>query len=265
MTTTVARKEAWLAAVAADPKLGRLSLRAAMVLYRYFNSRSGKAWPSLELISGELAADRRHLRRALSALVAAGHLYREWGGRGRGKTNAYYMDIKEGEIRPPKAEFRGANLVPKGGRNSPPNLKKNRRTGGSLRSPPASARATTHPSFSVSTGQDGPQRAYESETRTSEKQQTGTTLPAGFVIDDGLLRDAQRIAGWDEDRARQEFEKFRDYHEERRTHYRLWDNGWRNWCRQGAKIDLRDTSHKPSTGLASVAKGLNDFVNREKR
>jgi DNA-binding MarR family transcriptional regulator len=93
MNDFVKRRMDWLAAIAADHKQRGLPLGVAVLLVaKYFNSDTGKAWPAIERLADDLNADRRNLRRAIERLVDSGYLRRHRNrNQGPGRTNTYQM------------------------------------------------------------------------------------------------------------------------------------------------------------------------------
>jgi hypothetical protein len=259
-------KTDWLAAVAADAKLGKLALRVAMTLASYFNNTSGRAWPSNGRLAEALGSDVRHVRRALNALIGGGHLERKRGG-GRGRTNSYWR-LNGGEVRPRNDETeRRANPVPKGERSSPPDYTKTKRRrnaryrslGGSSREPQASLRSRR-------TEGVAPRDERKAQQRRASRE-VGATRPKDLMLSPKMLEDAVSIAQWDDARAEQEFGKFCDFHDEHETRYRRWDIAWRNWCNKGAEIDARRDrgNNNRRSRLDSVMDGLRDWTESEKR
>ena len=89
MSDIVARRMRWLADIAADERQRGLPLAVAVLMVaKFFNSKTGKAWPGIDRLADDLNADRRHMRRVIDQLVEGGYLRRERrGDRGRGRTN----------------------------------------------------------------------------------------------------------------------------------------------------------------------------------
>ncbi len=60
----------WLQVVACDPHMrGLPTSTAALLALRYFNSKSGIAWPSQDRLARELRCNRSSVQRALDALA----------------------------------------------------------------------------------------------------------------------------------------------------------------------------------------------------
>lgn len=81
----------WIAAVARDGSLPASACRVAVAIAGYVNNaRGGIAWPTQERLAGDLKASVDTVRRAVNALVAAGHLTVEGGGR-KGQAMTYRL------------------------------------------------------------------------------------------------------------------------------------------------------------------------------
>jgi len=85
----------WLEDVENDSGVSHMQFRLAYVLAGYFNSDTGKAWPSQETLANRLGVTRRGIQKALAALAARGHLHIE-SAEGRTNTN-HYSPLKNGE------------------------------------------------------------------------------------------------------------------------------------------------------------------------
>jgi predicted transcriptional regulator len=76
-----------------DCRLTRLDLR----VYAYLSWRQGRnkcAWPSQARMAKDLSTKERSIIRAVKHLVELGHILKEQGGDGRGRTNRYQiMDV----------------------------------------------------------------------------------------------------------------------------------------------------------------------------
>lgn len=75
---------------------------------------------------------------------------------------------------------------------------------------------------------------------------------------------AKQVALWDEERARWEFEKCRDWFEEHGKTSKRWDITWRKWCRKGREIDERDATQASQTGVRSAATGIKRWLDRQR-
>ncbi|MDD7973200.1 helix-turn-helix domain-containing protein [Roseinatronobacter alkalisoli] len=107
----------WLDQIADDRDLPPVAVRVAIVLRRYFNSRSGVAWPSQARLVDVTGLSRSGLQNALRALVSHGHLLVEVQ-KGRGSTNQYrpaFFAIKahEGEHYSPENAHEREPFSPK--------------------------------------------------------------------------------------------------------------------------------------------------------
>ena len=78
----------WLDQVARDDTLPPSALRVAVILMRHLNRKSGLAWPSQGRLAEALGLTDRAVRKAIDALVKAGHLS-VTAGRGRSKSSVY--------------------------------------------------------------------------------------------------------------------------------------------------------------------------------
>jgi len=71
-----------------------VAYRAAIVLRRYFNAKSGTAWPSQQTLMVAMGMSRGGVQKALGKLVAHGHLAVEVN-KGRGATNHYRPIVRK--------------------------------------------------------------------------------------------------------------------------------------------------------------------------
>lgn len=81
----------WIAAIARNKALPASACRVAVAISGYFNNaRGGVAWPTQERLASDLSASVDTVRRAVNALVVAGHLVVEGGGR-KGQAMTYRL------------------------------------------------------------------------------------------------------------------------------------------------------------------------------
>ncbi len=230
MLGSFTRRLEWLERVALDPDCrGLPTAVAALLAARYFNSKTGRAWPATATLAERLTADRRSVQRAFDLLVAAGHLERELGG-GRRRTNSYWMRQKGGAAAALDAE-KGRRPRPEKAASTPRKERRPRRP--NLGNTPGTTRGRPAPP----------------QTSLPDKWELG---PAEFTV-------AQRLAGWDPERAREEFEHFRAYHRTKGAGSADWAASWEVWCRNGAKFD--QGSKRGSS--RSALRGLQRWVARQ--
>jgi hypothetical protein len=220
----------WLERVARDPDCRGLPTAVAVLLaVRYFNSTTGRAWPATATLAEALTADRRSIRRSIDTLVEAGHLERETGGGGR-KTNSYWMRWERERTRPERAgadtpsSAEGGSRRPGEGAYTP--RERGRRDPPILGNTPGNTRGRPAP--------------------------PATLLPQDWKQGAAELVTAQRIVGWDPERAKSEFEHFCSHHRAKGTRSRDWAASWEIWCRNGAKFDQgskRGSSRSALRGL----------------
>jgi hypothetical protein len=84
----------WLSQVARDDGLPPTAARLAIVLSSYVNRESGDAWPAVPTLARNLGVVENSVRKALRAMVAAGHLEIDAGG-GRAATHRYRPVLKD--------------------------------------------------------------------------------------------------------------------------------------------------------------------------
>jgi hypothetical protein len=250
-------KLVWLPKVACDPAMRGLPLAIAVLFAtRYFHPKTGKAWPSHATLAAELGATRRNVQLALDRLIAAGWIECETGGGGRGQRNRYRMGVaSDAERRKGVASDRkGRRSEPKKGVASDAREKGDGKKGGERRE---SARVAPSSFSSSSKRSERMERAFQN---AAAKRTEGETFPAGVLVPSSL-DEAERIAGWDRERAQAEFLKFSNYcREEGRQPT---PSAWRNWCRRGLEFDTRDAkSNRPTreVGLPSALRGLKTWL-----
>ena len=81
-------------AMICDPELSAIALRVAwLLLSRYLNAQSLVAWPSAEMLAGDLRSSVRNVRRAIEHLTKQRWFEIERRG-GRGHSNVYSANFK---------------------------------------------------------------------------------------------------------------------------------------------------------------------------
>jgi hypothetical protein len=269
MNDFVKRRMDWLVAIVADPTQNKLSLAVAVILVaRYFNSATDKAWPGTRRLAEELKTDRRNLHRALDRLIASGHLDRK-PARGRGNTDTYLMVLRR-KRRPDDAFYDGEEEekastevvkgVYRGRKRRPidaetleePRMNPRNDDGARERSldsgsrEEAGSRRSTRPS--KSTRPSLPSQRFRPVS-------SRTTFPPELKFGETHASEAARIAGWDRERAQKEFEGFRGWHLDHDTRQVEWDGAWQNWCRKEGHRRQRCTRRHPPTRAAKGLRG----------
>lgn len=90
-----ARVFRWLDQVNADRDLPASALKVAVRLSSAFNeAEGGMAWPSCKTIADDIGMSKGSVVDLAHRLQARGHLRVEWGERGRGRSNQYWMILK---------------------------------------------------------------------------------------------------------------------------------------------------------------------------
>ena len=231
MLGSFSRRLEWLERVARDPACRGLPTAVAVQLAaRYFNSKTGRAWPKVATLASALTANRRSVQRALDVLVEAGHLERELGG-GAGRTNSYWMRKKSGVGAAPVA------------------AEERRRRPEKAASAPGKGRRQRRPNKGNTSGSNAGKAARQAPL-----------LPDNWEAGAPEFASAQRLAGWDPERAREEFEHFCAHHRTKGTRSRDWPASWEIWARNGAKFDQRAAPR----GSSRVAlRGLERWVARQ--
>lgn len=81
---SITRRLEWLDQVLADPDVGPQSFQVAYVLVtRFLNAASGRAWPTIATLGREVNRSSRRAQEAVTELVTRGHLTHQRGGKGR--------------------------------------------------------------------------------------------------------------------------------------------------------------------------------------
>src|SRR5262249_2975311 len=77
--------------------------------------------------------------------------------------------------------------------------------------------------------------------RTASRTNPGRArlLNPDWVPGPAEFESAQKLAGWDSERASSEFDQFRSHHKSKGTRSHDWLANWEVWCRNGFKIDER--------------------------
>jgi Helix-turn-helix domain len=247
----------WLEEVATDKRMRGLPLACATLLAtRYVNRKNGLAWPSVDRLASELQTDRRNCRRALDRLVDAGWIGRSIGG-GRGRSNRYHLKAgptatlsctANGGLHDRNGGAGDSKTDVNGGPSAPRTLEVNipgRNAGVRPRAPGTSA---SRDKTSMGVLQPKPLRAF----------------PEDWVLNLAQLHDAHRVAGWDQEQAEREFEKFRNWYLEHEVLRKDWHRAWQNWCIKGREIADRDRRQEARTGARSAATGYKKWLDRQK-
>lgn len=96
-------KEAWAIQVASDRDLPETALRIALVLPKWLNAKTLKAWPAQSTIAALINTSDRAVRGGLKRLVEAGHLVCLTETPGGRKSNVYRIVVNDGVIDEPGA------------------------------------------------------------------------------------------------------------------------------------------------------------------
>lgn len=83
----------WVATVARDPSLPSAATRVAALIAQFMNSKTGRAFPSQRTLADSLGLGVEAVRRAIVAMVGAGHLIVQ-PGRGCGHSSTYRIGTK---------------------------------------------------------------------------------------------------------------------------------------------------------------------------
>jgi hypothetical protein len=68
--------------------------------------------------------------------------------------------------------------------------------------------------------------------------------------------------GWDSSRAKDEFERFADYHRAKGSVFANWDAAWRTWVRNGIKFDSERLQRGTARGRGqTVVDGALSYAN----
>lgn len=94
-------KEAWAIQVAADRDLPETALRIALVLPKWLNSKSLKAWPAQSTIAELINTSDRAVRSGLKRLVKGGHLVCLTDKPGGRMSNVYRIVVNDEVISEP--------------------------------------------------------------------------------------------------------------------------------------------------------------------
>jgi hypothetical protein len=225
----------WLVAVARDRRARGLPLGVMVVLIcEYFNQQTKSAWPSVRRLARDLNTYPANIHRACQRLVELGWLLKRGGG-GRGHSNRYSLP----ETLAPTLTGVSAQAN-KSVSASANRTRESTRDGTPLRRRGKSRRAA------------GPARA--------------APFPDKWVCGPSELAAAARsAAGWDPERARKEFRKFRRWHEDRGTRSPDWQKTWQTWCEKGAEIDGRNRARTSTREdkVRAAARGAAGWFHRQ--
>jgi len=252
----------WLERVSRDPDCRGMPLAVAVQFAaRYFNATTGRAWPALATLAKTLTVGRRSVQRALDVLVETGHLKREVGGGGSGHTNSYWMrqgsvddagvdDADKGDVGDADSDKKGRHGRHKrASREAQKGRHPRRPTQGIPREDPGSG---THA---------GPDTLRSRKQGSAPAAPAATVLPVDWELGATEFTAAQRIAGWDPERAKSEFGHFCAHQKTKGTKSRDWAASWEIWCRNGAKFDQR--SQHPHGSARTAIRGLQDWLTEQ--
>jgi hypothetical protein len=233
-------------------------------------------------LAAKLGVDRRSVQRSLKRLVDAGLLDNLGKIKGR-KSNSYVQSGSgvTGDISAARATRRlgSGSGVTGGGGSGVTQIRRNRTREGTRESPRLRRDALSEP-LGFDTCLTQAKQAFS--RKTSPRPRQGNALsgkknasagnsstknqalefPGDWSFGNDELAAAKQIAGWDLVRVEQEFESFRDWHQQRAKHSHDWPAAWRSWCRRGVEFEATKSS-RPLTGLASAIAGLKGEFSNE--
>ncbi|MEH2573479.1 helix-turn-helix domain-containing protein [Bradyrhizobium sp. AZCC 1708] len=245
------RKMLWLEAVASDHDIQRVALAVAVRLAtRYFNSQTGQAWPGVERLAKELHADRRSIQRAIASLIEKEWLSKREGGRGRGDSNHYSMNMGGAHA--------ALNETQKGGmRDRKGGVHDRKRAACAPPEPviePGNEPVSVHTQKKTGSSSRPAGRRDQSTPSSSKRSQT---CPEKWVFGPAEAKIALASpAKWEKVRAREEFEKFKDYYLAKGSRWADWSVVWERWCQNGA-------NHPRRNKIADAVAGGRDFFERQ--
>jgi hypothetical protein len=245
----VKEKFDWLLAVAADRRLAHISEGVALVLAaKYVNSKSGLAWPSIATLAKDLNVHRSSVQRGLKQLIAHGYLQQE---EQRWASNSYSLRVAP-LLRSRDATRGGSRAATSGGsRDATQTLEENYKNG-TRESPAAKAAAHSGPRFK------------KTSPRAGASSKRKTVWPEEWQCSSDELETAQHIAGWDEDRSYDEFDRFRDWCLQKNMHSADWPASWRQWIRNGKEYEEKKSQQQES-GYSGMLRGIKNWYDRQPR
>jgi hypothetical protein len=251
------RKLSWLEALAKDyPTRGLAHDIGVMYATRYLNSESHDGWVGVNTLASQLGAARSSIMRALARLVEGGWLVRaQQGGSGWGDTNHYRLPTiipqpqsSVGATGSAGTSKRVARTLRKGSADATRTPRRKPRRESREGAPPHSPQLSVERK-QARTGSVQPMPAGRSGAVRNRKgggREPLRSFPSNWEVGAAELHHAYSIAGWDANRAQQEFVRFRDYHrDEKDNRFRSWSVQWRRWCDDGRKYDEK---HVPRSG-----------------
>ena len=202
------RKMKWLETIVTDRALSPLAVRAAVLIAtRYLNNGSHTAWPGVATLAAHLATDRRSVQRALTQLVMTGLIDRQLNrgpsGRG-GRSNLYkiaaFSDQGAAKCPPLSILLGGGRVRPgRGGKTPALTLEEPSNKKATLRRLRASGRRSD-------LGRMFPRRQHGPVSRRE-----------GIFGSKEAEVAADLSARWTAGRARDEFKKFKEWHDDNDT------------------------------------------------
>lgn len=103
-----AAKDAWLRKVVSYPNLSGADLAVAVTIATHLNSKSGKAWPSIERIANLTNRDSSTVWRSINRLIRL-NLLDVKKGRGRKISNRYWPAFGSADCNPKSLRRRNNN------------------------------------------------------------------------------------------------------------------------------------------------------------
>jgi hypothetical protein len=235
----------WLLQVTKDKSLPASCTRLASLLaLEYMNRTKLCAWPTVPTLAKALGVTTRAVTNQIGWLVEAGHL-RVDHDRGRGHSNFYRWQLKGAENLPDAEVLENRNRG--SGKTNAKEESRFKKTGTATSSKPEPPFQKTRTEVPTEPSEEPKEKPTEepSEGTQAKKQPGGsgvrkgkkrTVMPNGYTITADLLRFAEEH-GWDSSRAKDEFDRFADYHRAKGSVFADWDASWRTWVRNGIKFD----------------------------
>lgn len=230
---SMSQKLAWLKAIHADIGLNPATKNVAVGLFMHHNEKDGRCNPKQKTLAAALGLKLRRVNEGIKALHDAG-----WIASVRTRGASYYrLNI------PAEAEMRAAAHISEeamGARYAPPHVADTRQGTQQIR---ATARmepsSSTVPMNRLSLEENASGEVRQGSKRQTQRQTTGTPLPANFELTE-QLRGAAQVAGVrvaDIDKA---FAMFRSHALANGRTCSDWDAAWTLWCETRAERQQRD-------------------------
>jgi DNA-binding MarR family transcriptional regulator len=101
--------------------------------------------------------------------------------------------------------------------------------------------------------------------RRTAKRDPGTPFPEGWQLGNDELKVAHEVAGWDFEKAADEFLTFEAWALDKDYCSGNWDKAWHTWCRRGRDYAAKQSKRRERGGLNPIIQGAQEWLEQERK